>query len=104
MCRERGFVPEILCSTDDPTLTRVMVTKGIGVAMRPALSVVGQPVPGLVPLSIAHGVRRQVSVVVPEAEAEKPEILALHQALRTAARELVAQSAPDQQARIHIAD
>lgn len=104
VCRERGFVPEILCSTDDPTLTRVMVIKGIGVAMRPALSVVGQPVPGLVPLSIAHGVRRQVSVLIPEAEAEKAEIVALHDALRTAARDLVAQSSPDQQARIHVAD
>ncbi|WP_432559671.1 LysR family transcriptional regulator [Granulicoccus sp. GXG6511] len=104
VCRERGFVPEILCSTDDPTLTRVMVTKGIGVAMRPALSVVGQPVPGLVPLSIAHGTRRQVSVVVSDADAEKPEIVALHDALRSAARELVAQSSPDQQKRIHVAD
>ncbi|HHV21810.1 MAG TPA: LysR family transcriptional regulator [Propionibacterium sp.] len=104
VCRERGFVPEILCSTDDPTLTRVMVTKGIGVAMRPALSVVGQPAPGMVPLSIAHGTRRQVSVVVPDADADKPEILALHAALRTAARELVAQSTPAQQARIHVED
>lgn len=104
VCRERGFVPEILCSTDDPTLTRVMVTKGIGVAMRPALSIVGQRIPGLVPLGIAHGVRRQVALLVPESEAEKPEILGFHVALKMAAKELVAQSPPDQQARIHVED
>ncbi len=104
VCRERGFVPEILCSTDDPTMTRIMVTKGIGVAMRPVLSIVGQEHPGLVPLGIAHGVRRRVSVLVPENEAEKPEIVALHSALRTAAKQLVEKSPASQQSRIHVED
>lgn len=97
-------MPEILCSTDDPTMTRIMVTKGIGVAMRPVLSIVGQEHPGLVPLGIAHGVRRQVSVLVPENEAEKPEIVALHSALKDAAKELVRKSPASQQSRIHISD
>lgn len=104
VCRDRGFVPEILISTDDPTMTQVMVTKGIGVAMRPALSIVGQETPGLVPLGIAHGVRRRVSVLVPENEAEKPEIVTLHATLKSAARQLVAQSPAVQRARIHVAD
>lgn len=104
VCRDRGFAPEILCSTDDPTMTRVMVTKGVGVAMRPMLAIVGQDIPGMVPLGIAHGVRRRVSVLVPETDAEKPEIVALHEALRKAARELVAKSPRDQQDRIHVAE
>lgn len=104
VCRERGFVPEILCSTDDPTMTRIMVTKGVGVAMRPVLSVIGEETPGLVPLGIAHGVRRQVSVLVPETDAEKPEVMALHATLKHAARQLVAQSPKEQQQRIHVAD
>lgn len=104
VCRERGFVPEILCSTDDPNMTKIMVTKGVGVAMRPVLSVVGEETPGMVPLGIAHGVRRQVSVLVPETEADSPGIVALHESLRREARQLVAKSPAVQRQRIHVPD
>lgn len=100
VCRERGFSPEILCSTDDPMMTRTLVAKGIGVAMRPALTLIGSQHPGLVGVRINDGVRRRVSVLVPENEADKPEIVALHQALRDSAAELLQRSSPEQPERI----
>ncbi|OYO18362.1 hypothetical protein CGZ93_15335 [Enemella dayhoffiae] len=101
VCRERGFSPEILMSTDDPNMTRIMVSRGIGVAMRPALTVLGNDTEGLVPLGLSDGVRRRVSVLVPETEAERPEIVALHQSLRKAAKQLIAKSPKVQRDRIH---
>ncbi len=102
VCRERGFTPEILMSTDDPKMTQIMVSKGIGVAMRPALAVLGQETPGMVPLGITNGVRRQVSVLVPESEAERPEVVTLHTALRKAAKQLTTKSPKVQRQRIHV--
>lgn len=91
-CKEKGFNPEILASTDDPMMTRLFVAKGIGVAMRPALTVLGQSDQGFATVGITGGITRKVSVLVPETEADNPIIQTLHATLKSAATKLVGES------------
>lgn len=102
-CSARGFTPDILVSTDDPAMTGVLVSRGIGVAMRPLLNVLGGLAEGVAVVGIEDGLRRQVSLVVPEHEAEKPAIAALHGALVASAHDLVARAPKDLQGRIRVA-
>ena len=92
-CLRRGFHPQISVSSDDPGLTVALVRQGIGVAMRPALTVLGQVHPGVVALTIEDAPSREVSVQYlvqyeGPAGSVKETIADLHQHLRAVAGEL----------------
>lgn len=61
-CLLRGFHPRIGVSSDDLGLTRSLVCQGASVAMRPAMTVLGQPGHGVAPISIEGAPVRQVTV------------------------------------------
>lgn len=61
-CLRRGFHPRIGVSSDDLMLTRALVRQGVGVAMRPALTVLGQPLDGVVAVTIEDAPTREVSI------------------------------------------
>lgn len=94
-CQGRGFTPDILVSTDDPAMTGSLVARGIGVAMRPVLNAMGVLAEGVAVTPIEGGLRRQVALVVPEHDAAKPSVKALHQALLASAHELVDHAKPE---------
>ncbi|GAB3715704.1 LysR family transcriptional regulator [Mariniluteicoccus flavus] len=102
-CRARGFTPDILVSTDDPAMTGVLVSRGIGVAMRPLLNALGGLAQGVAVTGIVDGLRRQVSLVVPEHDADKPSILALHGALIASAHDLMKRAPEDLRGRLRVA-
>lgn len=103
-CDARGFTPEIVCSTDDATLTTTLVARGVGVAMRPALNVVGQPNPEVSVLDIVEGLSRKVSIQAPDNEAARSTITLLHRALRTAAERLRESMPEERRPWIRVAD
>lgn len=88
-CRDRGFVPRVLCSTDDSAMTHSLVAHGVGVAMRPVLTTIGQRRAGVHSIEIDQGLSRIVSLVVPADRAEDPAIRSLYQALRRSTQHLV---------------
>lgn len=93
-CLRRGFHPRIQISSDDPGLTRSLVCQGVGVAMRPALTVLGQPRDGIVALSLEDALEREVSVQFLAQEECPSDALAatigtLHRQLCRSAAELV---------------
>ncbi|GAB3624632.1 LysR family transcriptional regulator [Mariniluteicoccus endophyticus] len=101
-CADRGFTPDILVSTDDPAMTGQLVSRGIGVAMRPLLNALGSMPQGVTVVGIEEPLRRQVSLVVPEHDAKKPSLINLHQALVASARKLVAGVPEELAARISV--
>lgn len=100
-CTARGFTPEILVSTDDPAMTGSMVARGIGVAMRPVMSALGSLADGVAVTGIDDGLRRQVSLVVPENDVDRPLMVSLREALLASARRLEATAPPALKGRLH---
>lgn len=88
MCREQGFSPRIVCSTDDVQTVQELVRAQVGIAIRPAL------LGGLVRDNTAVVVRllpkiqRIVSVNVLSERAEDPVLSKFIEALASAAQEL----------------
>lgn len=92
-CLRRGFHPRIGVSSDDLGLTRTLVRDGVGIAMRPALTVLGQHIDQIVPLTIEDAPTREVTVEYLTQDDEptgsvRDIIHTLHEHLRQVAREL----------------
>ncbi|UCR88165.1 LysR family transcriptional regulator [Mycetocola spongiae] len=88
LCREQGFIPQVVCSTDDVLAVRELVASGVGVAVRPDLlgSLAGDSRTTSVPLY--PRVERVVSASIPRENAADPALILLLDCLAGAAREL----------------
>lgn len=88
-CSLRGFEPDIRCATDDLAMVRRLVANDMGIAMRPALNVVSEPLPGVSILRITDGPRRRISLKATNHDEKSLEVNALYRALVASARRLV---------------